>query len=99
MRESRRAALSAAIHDILIRDWDPIGLGDEQDVQDEYDSYIPGILRLLTAGADRVKIAAHLTQIARVSMGLSPDPDDGAQAVADRIIETYRLKREYEPEG
>lgn len=60
-----------AIHDVLIREWDPIGVSDEPMAQDEYDSYIPVILRLLSEGADEIKIAHHLEQIETVSMGLS----------------------------
>jgi len=48
------------IHDILIREWDPIGVDDEPLAQNEYDSYIYGIIRLLASGADHVKMAQHL---------------------------------------
>ncbi|HTS16554.1 MAG TPA: hypothetical protein VMP11_03180 [Verrucomicrobiae bacterium] len=36
-----------AIHDILIKEWDPIGVGDEPRAQDEYDSYVPGVYKHL----------------------------------------------------
>ena len=30
-----------AIHDALIKEWDPIGVGGEPEAQDEYDGYVP----------------------------------------------------------
>ena len=37
----------AAIREILLRDWDPIGVADVPEAQDEYDSYISQIYGLL----------------------------------------------------
>jgi hypothetical protein len=31
--------------------WDPIGVGDEINAQDEYEGYLGGVLDLLTSGA------------------------------------------------
>ncbi len=35
------------IRKILLKDWDPIGIGDCVEAQDEYDSYIPEIYNLV----------------------------------------------------
>jgi hypothetical protein len=76
MKSQRKAmyALVAPIHEILIRDWDPIGVGECPEAQDEYDSYILVILRLLLEGADERKIADHLENLATVSMGMGGNP-------------------------
>jgi hypothetical protein len=55
------------VHDVLIHEWDPIGCGVPDD---EYDSYLPGILRLLSVDADQVKIGSHLEQLQTVNMGM-----------------------------
>jgi hypothetical protein len=42
--EQRRArTIQESIHDILLRDWDPIGINDVPEARDEYDSYIGGL--------------------------------------------------------
>ncbi len=60
-----------AVHDVLIHEWDPIGVGDEPMAQDEYDSYIPSVLRMLTDEHDEQAIADHLEHVETVTMGLS----------------------------
>ena len=60
-----------AIRDVLLHEWDPIGIGDEPRAQDEYDAYIPSIYYLLTDGTDDDEIALHLDQLVTVGMGLS----------------------------
>jgi len=80
-----------AIHDVLISEWDPIGVGDEPLAQDEYDSYIPVIYRLISEGVDDLTIARHLEQIETESMGLSPSGDRNMQ-VARRLRETAIAK-------
>jgi hypothetical protein len=34
------------IRAILLKDWDPLGIGDNPNLADEYEHYIPAILRL-----------------------------------------------------
>lgn len=62
------------IRHILLADWDPIGIRDVPQAQDEYDSYVPGIAALLRAGADVDRIASHLLRIEE-DMALIPDPE------------------------
>lgn len=64
-----------AIHDILIKEWDPIGVGDVPEAQDEYDSHISVIYRLLNEGYDDLEIARHLEHIETEWIGLSPHGD------------------------
>lgn len=73
------------IHDIIIREWDPIGVHDEPMAQDEYDSYIPVLYRLLVEGTDDERIASHLQHI-RADMGLSSQRDHDL-AIARRLRE------------
>lgn len=54
--------------------WDPIGLGEELP-DDEYDSYVPGLIPLVRGlTAFEAEIAAHLLRIEADMMCLSPDP-------------------------
>ena len=36
-----------AVGRILLKDWDPIGVNDVPEPQNEYDSYVPGLCGLL----------------------------------------------------
>jgi len=67
------------VRDVLFRDWDPIGCGVPED---EYDSYIPGIIRLLLQGADSQEISDHLYTLETVSMGLRGDRERNARVAA-----------------
>lgn len=78
------------IHQILIKEWDPIGVGDEPYAQDEYDSYIPTIYRLLSEGADEHELTKHLEQLATVSLGLSSGTNHDA-IVARRLREVFGM--------
>lgn len=59
-----------AIRAVLMESWDPIGVKDEKAVQDEYDAYLSGILRLLEQRASVADLAKHLHDIATRDMGL-----------------------------
>jgi len=57
---------------VLIDYWDPIGVKDVPQAQDEYDTYVPGVLRLLQQGASADELAQYLSDIASIEMGLMP---------------------------
>lgn len=59
-----------AIRGVLLAEWDPIGVRDVATAQDEYDSYLPAILRLLERGASSTELAKYLGDVATIAMGL-----------------------------
>ena len=59
-----------AIHDALIKEWDPIGVGGEPEAQDEYDGYVPAVYRLLISRASEDEIFDYLWQLETEHMGL-----------------------------
>ena len=63
--------IESAIRGVLMAKWDPIGVSDEPQAADEYDSYIWGIYDLLKSGANDEKIAEHLLKIETERMGLT----------------------------
>jgi hypothetical protein len=71
-RHSRQRSreIEDAIRQVLMRDWDPIGIADEPACADEYDSYIGGVYHLLASGADEARIASHLATVQTEMMGL-----------------------------
>ena len=62
-----------AIHKILIEEWDPIGVGDIPEAQDEYDSYIPQIYKMLIARKPKHEIFEYLWWLETEHMSLSGD--------------------------
>ena len=57
-----------AIRRVLLNVWDPIGIRDEPNAQDEYDSYLGPIYELLNTAASDLKIAEYLHWVAHDRM-------------------------------
>jgi hypothetical protein len=74
-REQRAHEIQAQIHEVLLREWDPIGVRDEPRAQDEYDGYVGGVYRLLASGAGPRAVAEHLANLEVEQMGLGVSPD------------------------
>jgi hypothetical protein len=70
---------------ILLRDWDPIGIRDDSEAQGEYDSYLPGVVGLLSRTPSAKDVASYLIGIETREMGLSPVP------IADRLPVAHKL--------
>jgi hypothetical protein len=61
----------AAIRNVLLKEWDPIGGAGISGAEDEYDSYVGEIyLLLFEERATTEALSAHLLQIAIERMGL-----------------------------
>jgi hypothetical protein len=71
LEKYRSRQIRAEIGQILLKDWDPIGVADEPEAQDEYESYVYGVLNLLLRAASAEEIAEHLFLIETERMGMS----------------------------
>ena len=67
--ESRR--IRAEVRRVLLDVWDPIGVKDEPNAQDEYDCCLGSLFHLLTTGATDAQIAEYLWRQGTEHMGLS----------------------------
>jgi hypothetical protein len=66
-RESR-----ARVREILLREWDPIGVYGVPEATDEYDTYVAkAYVMLMDEGASAKDIAFYLFTVATEHMGLS----------------------------
>ena len=72
--ESRR--IRSEIRRVLMQCWDPIGIRDEPNAQDEYDTYLGGVYELLVGGATDEEIANHLWRI--IEERIEVHPQSGA---------------------
>ena len=68
--QSRR--VRGEIRRALVELWDPIGIKDEPNAQDEYDLYIGDVLELLNSDATEEQIASHLWKIIEESINVHP---------------------------
>jgi hypothetical protein len=74
-----------AVRNILMSEWDPVGVKGESRARDEYDSYIDGICRSLLDKRSAEDIAAHLLDIETRRMGL-PGDNTRARRVAAILV-------------
>jgi len=61
------------IREILLRDWDPIGVAEVREAQDEYDSYVADVYRLLSRRASANELFEFLWWLETQHMGLVGD--------------------------
>ena len=83
-RGQRAKEIQETIRQVLLHQWDPIGVSDIPEAQDEYDSYVGGIYRLLASGASEHQIIERLYNIETVSMGL-PGNREYLKGVAEKL--------------
>jgi hypothetical protein len=57
----------------LLKEWDPIDISDNPHLTDEYDSYVPEIVRLVTAGHSPQELADHLKYIEETLSVVPPE--------------------------
>jgi len=72
-------AEARAINTILWTDWDPIGCGVPED---EYESYVWPVYKLLIDGKGAGEVADYLRWVCRTQIELTPNEDRISVAVA-----------------
>lgn len=77
---------TAAIREVLVQVWDPIGCADAIRIRDAYDAYVADIDRLLgTAKADQA-IVNYLLWVEKERMGLAePSPEARLESVVTAL--------------
>lgn len=94
-REQKKKAkhLLLRVREVLMRDWDPIGVFHEPNAQDEYDRYAMRLCsRLLDEASTEVEIAIYLAHIEVEWMGLRPHNREAIDRTVDALMS---LKREF----
>ncbi len=84
--KSKANEIVNSIREILINEWDPIGvMSDPEWPRDEYDSYIGRVYNALARGESAEYIAADLCFIEDKIIGLGAPPLSARLAVAERL--------------
>lgn len=95
-KHQRKQSAMEAVHQVeaALRRWDPIGvMVGEGSPEDEYDSYAPHIVSLLSAGASAEELAAHLEHVRTVTIGLPADRAKDLKC-AQEILRSWRSRHE-----
>ena len=85
---TKAARLLREVREVLLADWDPIGVRDIPQARDEYDEYATTIAQLLRAGASPAELASHLVEIEVNSMGLKGN-SERATLAATRLWKSW----------
>lgn len=86
MGERKRAErYHDAAREVLLREWDPVGVRDMPEAQNEYDCYVGRLCVMIARQEPSDRIAERLWRIETTGMGLKGDRQR-AEKVADRLI-------------
>jgi hypothetical protein len=78
--------LFARIREVLLKDWDPMGLSDAPGTPDDYDAVARELHALVTDRSTTVeRVAAYLRWVEREQMGLQRRPGM-ATGAAERVM-------------
>ena len=68
MPDAKREAIEATIGNVLLNEWDPLGVRAEPERSGEYGKYSHDVYGLLVRGASDVQVGRHLHKIERDEM-------------------------------
>ena len=85
-KRKRAIDIQNSIRQILFRDWDPIGLNDDQNILDEYDAYIAPIYRILVGSRSEDEIINFLFSTEVNEIGISCESPKQLRLVAKKLL-------------
>ena len=86
---SRAKRYNDAICSILLHAWNPIGVAEIPEAQDEYNMYASQVASILMKGEPRQKLIDYLWVIETGNMGL-PGNRARTEAAVDRLLQLRR---------
>jgi hypothetical protein len=90
MLPSSSGTMSEPIREILLRAWDPLFVGDNKNLADEYDEFIPDIETMIQAGATVDELSQALFEFQKLDLGMNML---GTKNCAAAALELARLAR------
>lgn len=81
----RARALQQRIKDVLLQEWDPIGVREIPEAQDEYDGYVPTIYSMLISRKPLNEVFDYLLWLEAEHMGLTADRQR-TQSIAEKLV-------------
>lgn len=86
-----------AVKRVLFKEWDPIGASRMGGPEDEYDSYVPVICRLLMTKRSKREIFDHLWKLETQDIGM-PGNRLATEHVAERLLQIAQEIEDVSPE-
>lgn len=86
---AKAKVIQKVIHEILMKEWDPIGVAGIPEAQSEYDAYISEVYRLLSRRASAKELFDSLWWIETEHMGLRGNRQR-TQKVAEHLAELLK---------
>lgn len=83
---SRALAIQDSIRQVLLHDWDPIGIRCDSNVGDEYDAYIAPIYRILVGTRSESDLIECLRRIEREEIGVEPSEAESLIPVVHKLL-------------
>ncbi|HEX7672536.1 MAG TPA: hypothetical protein VF412_00125 [Bdellovibrio sp.] len=74
-----------AVRDILLNDWDPIGVKNNPNAKAEYDGYALRVTGMLLNGSDESKLTEYLNKVVSEDLEL-PVNEAVAKVVAKKLV-------------
>jgi hypothetical protein len=83
----RAREIQRSIAEVLLRNWDPIGVRNVPQAQDEYDAYVGGVYRLIASGASALELAEHLARLEAERLGFQDTDPMMLIPLAKKLLE------------
>jgi hypothetical protein len=81
----RAQYLHQKIKDVLLSEWDPIGVQAIPEAQDEYDGYVPRVYSMLITRKPVKEVFEYLLWVENEHMGLTADRQR-TRSIAERLV-------------
>ena len=85
-KKERALKIKDSIRQVLFYDWDPIGINDLTNIDDEYDAYIGPVYRMLIEKCSEDDLVKYLFQLERDSMGMISKSSERLRPVAQKLM-------------
>ncbi len=85
-RKATALEIQNSIRQILFKEWDPIGVSDNLNLVDEYDSYIAPIYRLLSINQSEESLIEFLFRTERDVLGVACESPEQLRPVAKKLL-------------
>jgi hypothetical protein len=79
--------IEKAVRAIILSDWDPLVVGGNRYLTDEYDDHIPGALRLIESNCSAAELQSYLEDIEK---GWGTKRGGGAALAATNILQAVK---------
>ncbi len=91
--QNRARVLQNKIKMVLLNEWDPIGVRDIPEANDEYDAYVANIYKMLISHKSIHEICDYLWEVETKYMGLIGSKKNTIN-IAKRLLDVYESVEE-----